>query len=210
MGNAIRLLKVEISTIDPDTAESKAKFDLCAFIDTFINERIMAAGQLIAKSACATIRDGDVVLTFAKSSVVERTLVEAWRQGRKFRVVVVDGWPLFEGRNLARALADLGVEVQYALVSSLSHVIREATTVFLGAHAMMSNGRLYSRIGTAMVAIMAEGIPVVVLCESIKFAEKAALSSVDVNELGPSDQTLSLMYDLTPREYISRVITENS
>ncbi|KAL8705702.1 MAG: hypothetical protein Q9201_001222 [Fulgogasparrea decipioides] len=234
MGNAIRWLKMAISTIDPDTPESKAKSELCSGIDNFIRERITVAGQAIASSACSKIQDGDVILTFAKSSIVERTLAEAYRQGKKFRVVVVDSRPLLEGRNLGIALADLGLEVQYAFTHSLSHVIQNATKVFLGAHAMMSNGRLYSRIGTALVAMTAKDsdIPVIVLCESVKFTDRVALDSIAYNEVAPPDelgilatrskrewsdekmpdppnlQVLNLMYDLTPAEYISMVITE--
>ncbi|KAL8662621.1 MAG: hypothetical protein Q9202_004579 [Teloschistes flavicans] len=234
MGNAIRWLKLAISTIDPDTAESQAKAELCLAIDNFIRERITVAGQAIASSACSRIQDGDVILTFAKSSIVERTLAEAYKQGKKFRVIVVDSRPLHEGRNLALALADMGLKVQYALTDTLSHVIRDATKVFLGAHGMMSNGRLYSRIGTAMVAMMAKetDIPVIVLCESVKLTERVALDSISFNEVAPPEelgfsktqpsnessseiipdppnlQALNLMYDLTPAEFINMVITE--
>ncbi|KAL9029128.1 MAG: hypothetical protein Q9196_002589 [Gyalolechia fulgens] len=234
LGNAIRWLKLVISHIDPDTPESKAKSELCSAIDNFIRERLTVAGQAIAASASSKIQDGDVILTFAKSSIVERTLVEAYRQGKRFRVIVIDSAPLFEGQNLARALADLGLQVQYAPTHTLSHVVQDATRVFLGAHAMMSNGRLYSRIGTAMVAMMAKhsDIPVIVLCESIKFTDKAALDSIAINEIAPAEelgtssapatkeerpgqwrdapnfQPLNLMYDVTPEEYIHMVITE--
>lgn len=234
MGNVIRWLKLLISRVDPDTSEPEAKSELCSAIDSFIRERITVAGQVIASSACSKIRDGDVILTFAKSSIVERTLVEAHRQGKKFRVIVVDCHPLNEGRNLARAVANLGLQVQYVLTHTLSHVIQDATKVFLGAHAMMSNGRLYSRIGTALVAMMAKeaDVPVIVLCESIKFTDKVALDSIAINEVAPPEelgysgaevneeespekwrdstnyQPLNLMYDLTPEEYIHMVITE--
>ncbi|KAL8826004.1 MAG: hypothetical protein Q9170_007574 [Blastenia crenularia] len=234
MGNAIRWLKLTISHIDPDTPESKAKSELCTAIDNFIRERVTVAGQAIASSASSKIQDGDVILTFAKSSIVERTLAEAYRQGKRFRVIIIDSHPLFEGRNLARALAKLGIPIRYALTHSLSHVIQDATKVFLGAHAMMSNGRLYSRIGTALVAMMAKeaDIPVIVLCESIKFTDKVALDSIAINEIAPPEelgitsavtskeettdrwrdnpnfQPLNLMYDLTPEEYIHMVITE--
>ncbi|KAL9580984.1 MAG: hypothetical protein Q9212_004166 [Teloschistes hypoglaucus] len=234
MGNAIRWLKLAISTIDPDTAESQAKNELCIAIDNFIRERITVAGQAIASSACSRIQDGDVILTFAKSSIVERTLAEAYKQGKKFRVIVVDSRPLHEGRNLALALANMGLEVQYALTHTLSHVVRDATKVFLGAHGMMSNGRLYSRVGTAMVAMMAKetDIPVIVLCESVKFTDRVALDSISFNEVAPPEelgssvtkssdegslesksdslnlQALNLMYDLTPADFINMVITE--
>lgn len=234
MGNAIRWLKLTISTIDPDTPEHEAKTKLCSAIDNFIRERITVACQAIASSASSRIQDGDVIVTFAKSSVVERTLAEAYRQGKNFQVIVADSEPLFEGRNLAIALANLGLQVQYASIHTLSHVVQDATKVFLGAHAMMSNGRLYSRIGTALVAMMAKDldIPVIVLCESVKFTDKVALDSIATNEMAPSHELgffgtgvdiageeedwrssfnlvgLNLVYDLTPAEYIHMVITE--
>lgn len=231
MGNAIRWLKVEISEVDPDTPESKAKADLCDAIDNFIRERITVADQVIATSAAEKICDGDTILTYAKSSIVQQILAEALRQGKKFKVIVVDSRPLFEGKNLARALADLGLDVQYSLTHAISHVIKGVTKVFLGAHAMMSNGRLYSRVGTAIVAMTAKDadIPVIVCCESVKFTDRVALDSIVTNEVAPPDelllqgnsstslskwrntpnlQLLHLMYDLTPADYITMIITE--
>jgi len=192
MGNAIRWLKVSISEIDVSTPESDAKATLCDSIDNFIRERITVADQVIAGSTASRIKDGDVILTYAKSSIVQQTLVEAHQQGKKFRVVVVDSRPLFEGKNLARALAELGVEVQYTLTHGLNHAINPVTKTLLGAHAMMSNGRLYSRIGTALVAMTAKErkIPVIVCCESIKFTDRVALDSFVHNEIAPPEELL--------------------
>jgi len=231
MGNAIRWLKVEINNVDPSTDETEAKEDLCEAIDNFIREKITAADQLIATSAAEKIQDGDVILTFAKSSIVQKSLVEAFRNGRKFRVIVVDSRPLFEGKHLARALSGLGLQVQYSLTHAIAHAMKDASKVFLGAHAMMSNGCLYSRVGTAIVAMMAKesDVPVIVCCEGVKFTDKVALDSIVTNEVAPPDelvaqgehktaltawhdcpnlQLLNLMYDVTPAEYISMVVTE--
>ena len=230
MGNAIRWLKVEISNVDVSTPESQAKSDVCNSIDTYVREKVTVADQVIVKKANYKIESGDVIMTFAKSSIVQQTLVEAFRSGKKFRVIVVDSRPLFEGKNLARALTDLGMEVQYSLTHGISHVIRQATKVFLGAHAMMSTG-LYSRVGTALVAMSAKeaNVPVIVCCESVKLTERVALDSFVHNEIAPAQeliiqgktsselskwekvpnlQLLNLMYDLTPAEYINMVVTE--
>ena len=231
MGSAIRWLKVQISAVDVSTEESVAKLDLCNAIDIYIQEKITLASEVIAKKAKEKICDGDVILTFAKSNVVQKTLVEAYRQGKKFRVIVVDSRPLFEGKNLAQALSTLGLDVQYSLMHGLDHVIRHATKVFLGAHAMMSTGKLYSRIGTALIAMAAKDalVPVIVCCESVKFTERSDLDSFVHNEIAPPEelfvpgkstsrlsewvdvpnlQILNLMYDLTPAEYINIVFTE--
>ena len=74
---------------------------LCQKIDTYISERIVLAGSVIGEYAIQKIKDGDVVLTYARSSVVEQTLLNAWDKGngKKFSVVVVDSRPLLEGMH---------------------------------------------------------------------------------------------------------------
>ncbi|KAB8225393.1 hypothetical protein BDV33DRAFT_164236 [Aspergillus novoparasiticus] len=193
-GNAIRALKLAISSIDPSVPEASAKATLCDFIDNFIREKITVADQVIATSAAEKIQDGDVIVTFAGSSIVKQTLLTAYKQGKKFRVSIIDSRPLFEGKNLARTLANAGLEVQYSLVNGISHAIKDATKVFLGAHAMTSNGRLYSRVGTALVAMSAKEraggveVPVIVCCETVKFTDRVALDSIVVNEIADADE----------------------
>ena len=233
--NAIRWLKLLINDVDIETAEEKAKSDLCEAIDNFIREKIIIADQLIASTASSKIKDGDTILTYAKSKVVAKTLLQAHTQGTKFKVIVIDSRPLFEGKELAQELVAAGLDVQYSLTHAISHLMQSTTKVFLGAHAMLSNGRLYSRIGTAVVAMNASKLarPVIVCCESIKFTDQLALDSIVTNEVVPPNelllpergdqepkqalaswrelpnlQLLDLMYDVTPADYIDMVITE--
>jgi len=119
--------------------------------------------------------------------------VQAHANGIPFSVIVVDAKPLFEGRQLARKLANAGVSVRYYLITGASHAVKDASKVLLGAHAMMSNGRLYSRVGTALVSMLAaaHSLPVIVLCQSVKFTEKVALDSIVGNEVAPSEEILS-------------------
>ncbi|KAH8705364.1 translation initiation factor eif-2b delta subunit [Talaromyces proteolyticus] len=196
-GNAIRALKLSISSIDPSVPEATAKSELCDFIDNFIREKITVADQVIAGSAAQKIQDGDVIVTFAGSSIVKQTLLAAFKQGKKFRVSIIDSRPLFEGKNLARALSNAGLEVQYSLIHGISHAVKDATKVFLGAHAMTGNGRLYSRVGTALVAMSAKErsggveIPVIVCCETVKFTDRVALDSIVVNEIADADELVT-------------------
>ncbi|EED22907.1 translation initiation factor eif-2b delta subunit [Talaromyces stipitatus ATCC 10500] len=196
-GNAIRALKLSISSIDPSVPEATAKTELCEFINNFIREKITVADQVIATSATQKIQDGDVIVTFAGSSIVKQTLITAHKQGKKFRVSVIDSRPLFEGKNLARALSSAGLDVQYSLIHGISHAMKDATKVFLGAHAMTGNGRLYSRVGTALVAMSAKErsggaeIPVIVCCETVKFTDRVALDSIVVNEIADADELIT-------------------
>lgn len=182
-----------IIKIDPSTPENEAKRDLIEEIDIFIRERVTAANRLIRDLAATKIQSGDVILVYAASSIVEQSIIHAHESGIPFTVIVVDSKPLFEGKQLARKLANRGITVRYYLITGASHAVKEATKVFLGAHAMMSNGRLYSRVGTALVSMLAysHSIPVIVLCQSVKFTEKVALDSIVGNEVAPAEEILS-------------------
>ncbi|KAK8339586.1 hypothetical protein V6Z12_A08G044000 [Gossypium hirsutum] len=92
---------------------------------------------------------------------------------------------------------------------------------------------VYSRVGTACVAMVAHAfrVPVLVCCEAYKFHERVQLDSICFNELGNPDaiskvqgreeinyldgfvnqenlQLLNLIYDATPSDYVSMVITD--
>lgn len=191
-GNAIRFLKKLIVEIDPSVEESEAKSFLCEQIDIFIRDRITVTDQAIAASARTQIKPNSVVLTYANSSLVSKTLLQAHADGIPFRVIVADARPLFEGKNLARTLMRAGLEVEYTPLSGIAHAVKDANLVLLGAHSMLSNGRLQSRVGTASVAMHAHqaDVPVIVLCESVKFTGKVALDSIVLNEVAPSEELL--------------------
>ncbi|KAK5133324.1 hypothetical protein LTR08_007849 [Meristemomyces frigidus] len=192
MGNAIRWLKKLIAEIDPSTPEQEAKDYLCDEIDRFIRERITVTDQAIASLASGLIKNGSVILTYAKSSIVEKTILQAYANGTRFRVIVVDSRPLFEGKSLATSLMRSGLEVEYLPFSGITHAVKSATLVLLGAHSMLSNGRLQSRVGTAALAMQAHkaDIPVIVCCESVKFSGKVALDSIVLNEVAPPEELL--------------------
>lgn len=62
----------------------------------------------------------------------------------------------------------------------------QVTKVLLGAHALLNNGAVYSRIGTAMVAMAASDkrIPVIVCCETYKFVNRTQVDALVLNEIG--------------------------
>lgn len=66
----------------------------------------------------------------------------------------------------------------------------QVNKVFIGAYAMLANGTLMSRVGTAMVGMMAKSfnVPFLVCCETYKFHERVQEDSMCFNELGdPED-----------------------
>lgn len=186
MGNAIKFLKLCISKADPNAPESSAKSHLLKQLGDFIQEKVVLADQVLASNAVSKVYDGDVVMTYSYSQLVLEVLLRAHAAGRRFRVVVVDSRPECEGRQLLRRLLEADVACSYTLLSGLSYAIKEVTKVLLGAAAVLSNGTVMSRAGSACVAMTASaaGKPVMVACETLKFHERVQLDSITHNELG--------------------------
>ncbi|KAI9153566.1 hypothetical protein LWI28_013206 [Acer negundo] len=233
MGNAIRFLKNQIAKLPITLTESEAKATIQSDIDLFINEKIIIADKVIVKHAVTKIRDGDVLLTYGSSSAVEMILLHAHELGKQFRVVVVDSRPKLEGKLLLRRLVEKGVNCTYTHINAISYILHEVTRVFLGASSVLSNGTVYSRVGTACIAMVAHAfrVPVLVCCEAYKFHERVQLDSICSNELGNPNviskvsgredinyldgwansqnlQLPNLIYDATPSDYVSMIITD--
>lgn len=227
MGNALNNLKIQIGHLTPSWSEKEQKEAIVEFIESFVEENIKLATESIASKASERIRDGDVIMTYARSQSVEKAIVDAHNQKRQFRVIVADSGPKYEGKELMRRLSNAGIQCSYVLINAVSLMCREVTKVMVGAHAMFSNGVLMSRVGTASVAMVAKehNIPVLVCCETYKFSKKTQLKAITKNEVADARELISngsfekwkkkssldvlnLVYDITPMEYIDMVITE--
>lgn len=53
--------------------------------------------------------------------------MESHRSGTKFRVIIVDGGPWLEGREMLRRLVDKGLQCSYVLITATSFVMREVS-----------------------------------------------------------------------------------
>ncbi|KAL8263128.1 hypothetical protein R6Q59_024477 [Mikania micrantha] len=232
MENANRFLNSCIRNINLAKTDTEAKTSLCSDIDHYIQTKIVLAEKQIVIHAVTKICDGDVILTYGSSSLIEMIMLHAHELKRQFRVVIVDSRPNLEAQRLLRKLVEKGLSCTYTHINAVSYIMHEATKIFLGAASVLSNGTVYSTVGTACIAMVAHAyrLPVLVCCESYKFQERAQLDSICFNELGDPDviskvpgrkksclddwakkknlQLLNLVYDVTPADYVSTIVTE--
>ncbi|VDI00761.1 translation initiation factor eIF-2B subunit delta [Mytilus galloprovincialis] len=233
MGNAIKYLKYNISCGTRDLSEIEAKQNLIDSIDDYIKIKIILPAKAISTFVIEDkkIVDNDVIVVYACSSLVLRVLRTAHENGIKFRVIVIDGRPRMEGKEMLRRLVRAGIKCSYMLINAVSYAMQEATKVFLGAHALLANGCVMSRVGSSQLALVAKSfnVSVLVCCETYKFCERGQTDSFVLNELGDPDDLvnignktaylsdwrdynsltlLNLVYDVTPPEFVSVVITE--
>ncbi|KAM7344239.1 eukaryotic translation initiation factor 2B subunit delta isoform 2-T2 [Cochliomyia hominivorax] len=229
--NAHKSLKQVLMQLPKDEPESELKERLFAFIDTYIENQIGKAAQAINSMMQKKINNGDVILTFGCSSLINYICEEAKKRKVDFRVIVVDSRPFCEGQELLRRLTANEIPCSYVLINAVSFVMPEVTKVLLGAHALLANGYVMARTGTAQVALVARSfnVPVLVCCETHKFSERFQTDAIVYNELGNPDDIvvddkcclsnwqakhkmspLNLNYDITPPELVTAVVTEVS
>ncbi|KAH8309524.1 hypothetical protein KR059_011426, partial [Drosophila kikkawai] len=229
VSNAYKQFKNQLTQLPADTPETELKELLDHFIDTYIENQIGKAAQAISGFLQEKITDGDVLLTFACSSLIQFICEEAKRRQVSFRVIVVDSRPGCEGQEMLRRLHAYGIPCTYVLINAVGYVMPEATKVLLGAHALLANGYVMARTGTAQVALVANAnnVPVLVCCETHKFSERFQTDAIVYNELSDPNQLvrgdkcqlnnwaakgklmpLNLNYDITPPELVNAVVTE--
>ena len=190
MGNAFSFLKLAVANLERDAEWTEARQILLESMEAYVTERIEYAGKAISRHAGSKIQEGDIILVFGRSEVVNRLLLDAHAE-TNFRVIVVDSRPFLEGRDTLQIFSRAGISCTYILLNALSYLMmREVTKVFLGASALMSNGSVLSRVGTACVALLAQSnhIPVLVCCETYKICNRVQLESITGNELGDANE----------------------
>jgi ribose 1,5-bisphosphate isomerase len=187
-------------------------------------ENAKTAVQRIGEIGARRIRDGDVLLTHCNSSAVIEVMRTAWKEGRRFEVLVTETRPRFQGHITARELSKAGIPVTLILDDAVRYFMQHVDKVIVGADAVTANGALVNKIGTSMVALAAHEarVRVFVAAETYKFSPETMIGElVTIEERDPSEmisdeqqrrigsiKVLNPSFDVTPPEYIDLIITE--
>ena len=105
-----------------DISVEDLKSQLEEIIDDFINVNFTLHPKAISETANKKIRNGDVILTYSYSKLVEKVLIDAWEAGKKIKVIVADGRVQSLGRSLADNLVKAGIHTTYLLLTAASQV----------------------------------------------------------------------------------------
>lgn len=223
MGNAFTFLKTAVASLDRGLDAVEYVDKLQESIKAYERERIEYAMAAIADLTCQKLLHdrNEVILVYGHSEVITKILEDAVSACKQLRVILVDSRPLMEGKKQLEKIRELGIPCSYILLNAVTYVFQDVTKVLLGASAMMSDGSVMGRVGTASVAMAAaaHNIPVLVCGETYKISNRVQLESITNNELGDSSlvsadedtthfKRLNLLYDLTPASFVSGIVTE--
>lgn len=190
--------------------------------DRFIM-RTLQARSAIGRFASERIQNGGTYMTHCNSSAVISAFAHARKEGKEFSVYVTETRPWRQGLITAEQLVDLDITVRFIVDSAVRHImgVYDLDAVFVGADTVCSNGAVVNKIGTSMVAACAHEarIPFYVCAETYKFsAETLAGRLVEIEERSPHEvvdpgtlpgvRIINPVFDVTPPEFVSGVVTE--
>jgi ribose 1,5-bisphosphate isomerase len=140
------------------------------------------------------------------------------------QMIVLEGRPRYEGREMARALSSQGFAVTLLTDAQADIFLPQCQAVVVGADSILANGDVLNKAGTALLGYAAQGhsIPFYVLSETLKISPQqwptdfqhaqAFLEEKEPEEVLeqplPGVTVRNFYFDHTPHALISKVITE--
>lgn len=159
------------------------------------------------------IDENEVVITHSFSSAVLEILKNALRKGKRFKVILTESSPDYEGLHLAKELDALGVPFDVITDAQIGLFAEKATLALVGADSVTKDGAVVNKAGTKVLALACHdaGVPFYVAAESFKMHPEADAKDVELMERPYSRQgyrVRNYLFDITPWKYIRGIITE--
>jgi translation initiation factor eIF-2B subunit beta len=120
--------------------------------------------KMINEQATDQIHAGEIILTCGRSKTIELFLKATAAKKRQFQVVVCEGAPHYDGHEMAKSLAEAGIDTIVINDSAAFAMMARVNKVLLPAHAVLANGGLVANSGCNMVALAAHHNSVPVVC----------------------------------------------
>jgi translation initiation factor eIF-2B subunit alpha len=150
-----------------------------------------AAGMTEAHDRIASLcepffrNDAQNVLVHGYSLSVAQILLVQKQAQKRITAYVTTAHPFDDGKRMLEALTSAGIYCIEVPDAAVYHVMDQIDFVVLGAEAVVENGGVVNRMGTAQVACVAHarGKPVYVAAESYKFCRAYPLRQSDISQL---------------------------
>jgi ribose 1,5-bisphosphate isomerase len=113
------------------------------------------------------------IMTHSLSGTVLEVLTNCLSQIEQ--IIVLEGRPRYEGREVARALAKGNASITLITDAQADIFLPHCHVVVVGADSILANGDILNKAGTALLAWAAHGhkIPFYVLCETLKISPQS-------------------------------------
>lgn len=199
-----RILNVQGSLADIAQAATQLMED----IDT-APTRILSYARPLVKST---------LMTHSLSGTVLAVLAGCASQIEQ--VIVLEGRPGYEGRDVARNLAKDGIACTLITDAQADIFLPGCQAVVVGADTILANGDVLNKAGTALLAWAAHGheVPLYVVCETLKISSQRWTGDLTLLEEKEPEEVLAqpiagvtvrnFYFDHTPAHLVTKMISE--
>jgi len=161
-----------------------------------------------------------MVMTHCHSSTTTKSIIKAHKEGKQILVYVTETRPKNQGLLTAKELLNSGVPIRYIVDNAAHFYLHRCWAFVFGGDAILYNGGVINKIGTAMMAISAKryhGNKVYSFCSILKYDPKTEQSGheyiefrdpKEVSEEIPSEVIRNPAFGLIDPELIDGIVTE--
>jgi ribose 1,5-bisphosphate isomerase len=158
------------------------------------------------------------LMTHSLSGTVLEVLIACSAQIE--HIIVLEGRPRYEGRDMARALAGHGIAITLITDAQADIFLSQCSAIVVGADSVLANGDVLNKAGTALLAWAAHGhkVPFYVFCETLKIAPRTWSTDLSQLEEKEAEEVLeqpipgvavrNYYFDHTPARLVTKIITE--
>lgn len=176
--------------------------------------------EIIAYNALKLFKKNSVAFTHCHSHTVEEILALAFKKKKLKRVIATETRPKLQGRITVTNLTKRGIPCTLIVDSASATFLKEADIFFTGADALLADGSVVNKIGTALISDYAkkEKVPHYVASSSHCFDPLTFFGKKEVIEQRPVEEVwekkfkkLSIAnpaFDLTPAKNVSGIVSE--
>lgn len=159
------------------------------------------------------------LMTHSMSGTVLDVIVACKAQIK--HVIVLEGRPRYEGRNMAQLIArQSGIAVTLITDAEADIFMPQCQALVVGADTVLVNGDVINKAGTALLAWAAHGhnVPFYVLCETLKFSPRIWNGDLEQLEEKEAEEVMdqpiegvkvrNFYFDRTPSHLVTNLITD--
>ncbi len=172
-------------------------------------------GNVIGTVNYKLIKKYPTLLTHCHSGSVVDLLKVAKTKKIKFRVIVTETRPMWQGKITARTLVDADIPVVYIVDAAAGFYIKDVNAMIFGCDAIRKEG-VVNKIGTYMLAVLAKEnkVPVYFIGGLMKIdkRKKFVIEERDQSEVTKTERegfdVRNPAFDVTPWKYVTGIVTE--
>jgi translation initiation factor 2B subunit (eIF-2B alpha/beta/delta family) len=170
--------------------------------------------RAVSERAAEVLAGRRTVATLSSSSTVRAALLRG-DEARSRIVVCFESRPMQEGRTLASALAEAGIQVTFAVDAAVHRLVPTCDVVVIGCDSIGDRG-VVNKIGSAALAQAAARaeVPVYVLADESKMLPRGFPQRVDDDRPGdevwsaqPRVRVWNRYFEVVPMEDVTGVVT---